>query len=230
MYQSFANVVNVMEDEKRVEYPDHQLQRAFDYRNIQQCKTDKQVIACQDYEAFHERFLGDGFIMMQDTRPAIDEATRQARNVRKGYKLHISLKDDRDGNLERGWDIIVAELIRHRVCFFKIIADDMRAQLAADEEQRGKAITIYAFREIRSTPAWQQLIQDITQALANEGVIPGALPDSDEPIPGCNYVSYRNDGRQNLPNPFDGIQIAVANQPDRNASSERCCRGLCAMM
>lgn len=92
--------------------------------------------------------------------------------------------------------------------------NEARTDLINNSEQCGKEFTIYCFKENRPSREWETFIQEASQELANQGILPGPLPPSDEAINGSNYFSYRNDGRPSE-DPFASLRINVENQPDR---------------
>lgn len=175
----------------------------FSYSNINRCEGGRLIIRHGDYEAFESALYGDHFIFLKDRTPRY--LVISLKNHHRGYKLHISLDDSHsDGNLEEGWAILSAILMKHKVYFFNVIKNESRKFLT-EQDIKGQAVTIYAFREKRTD--WEIIIRELTYALSQNKIRPGLIADYDKTIPNSAYVSYCNDAISLLPDPFSGIKL-----------------------
>jgi len=210
---------------------------------VLQCEKTNKLLKCSfqiaektySYTAFLNKANPD-FIYVQNTqdRLSVDDivtlppgeefdkkmALIDLRRQDKGYKFHISLDDSvRDGNFEKGWDIVKDILIKNEVYYFKIIKNASREKMLNNREQRGKEVTIYAFQEHRTSDQWQLIIQEVTHALAANNVRPSPKPPDDKAIPGTHYVSYRTDSPKKTPDPFEGIKITEPPHQPQNVTT-----------
>jgi hypothetical protein len=126
--------------------------------------------------------------------------------------------NERENNLPRAWKIIFPILIKHGVRVFKIVRDSCREDLYKDEEQHGKQITVYPYKQLEEKPEyWESLMKELTRELNNGKIIPGSIctvgERADIQIKGSSYFSYRNDGYKNLDNPFEKVDLTDIEQP-----------------
>jgi hypothetical protein len=191
-------------------YPATDVNQAFSYENMNDiCVQQRREIACDGYRAFYEPFMAKEFVFMQNDRDN-DPAQTLQRSRTDGWKLHILVADpENSDNLERGWLIVKDQLIKHDIYLTKIITQDNRENLRADTQQVNKTITIYSFKQEKSTQEWQQFVYDTTIALREAQIQNGPLPLLDSQINGSNYFSYRNSNNNPTPDPFAGIDAGV---------------------
>lgn len=168
----------------------------------------------------------NGFVFLRRNEPnQYQQKSPLLKTRSNGYKIHISIYDSSDdsSNLILAWDILARNILQHNVYQVKIIAPDFRKLLRQDDEQRGKEITIYSFKEERPTEAWLLFFYDVTREFVANSVIPGALPSGDLSITGSNYFSYRNDSPNfSIINPFSSIDLThIPEQLSRNLTEGR---------
>lgn len=171
------------------------------------------TVKCGEYTAFWTPIPPEvhGFVFLRRNEPnQYQQKSPLLKTRSNGYKIHISIYDSSDdsSNLMLAWDILARNVLRHNVYQVKIIAPGFRRLLRQDDEQRGKEITIYSFKEERPTAAWLLFFDDVTREFVTNSVIPGALPPGDLSITGSNYFSYRNDSPNfSLINPFSSVDL-----------------------
>ncbi|CAM4399655.1 MAG: hypothetical protein LEGION0398_MBIBDBAK_00222 [Legionellaceae bacterium] len=212
------------------EFSEEEVKKAFSYLskndneagNIGIVKTGT-TIKCKDYKTFYEKFFGE-FTYVQGKEEKCPYAIKTRSNLNKkptskGWKLHISIDDTKDdGNLEKGWDIVMDNIIKHQVYWLKIVRNEHRKTMAKNEDYHGKTVTIYSFKENRPTQKWEEFITDVTNDFIRNKINPGPVSIKDTEINGSNYFSYRNDGvmdEETNPNIFSSIKIAIPKQPKR---------------
>lgn len=189
------------------------------YANIGGLVGNTEAIEHEHYEAYWTPILGLGsFIFLHRTMLNQYQPNPMLSTRSNGYKLHVSVYDpgDDNGNLEQAWDIFVKCVLRHDIYHVKIIAPRCREILRRDDAERGKEITIYAFKEARPTEQWQRFLQELTKEFIAHGIVPGRLPPGDACITGSGYFSYRNDSSDfSLADPFKAISLTDIEQPRR---------------
>jgi len=178
----------------------------FTYERVS-AVTEDDPIQSGAHKAYYEADTLEDFTFFETRR---DDISKLIKFKPKGYKLHIMI-DDRheEEDLARAWEIIKDELINHRIYKSKVIRVAARSKLYDNTDDRGKVVTIYAFKENRSTKGWYDFIKAITVALAaaNPPIYPEVMSSTNTAIPGTNYVSYRNDGGRHAVNLFAGIDL-----------------------
>ncbi len=199
---------------------------------------------CRDIEHFYHANITKGTIRAHDDDccgflslpKSIDKTTQkpfaelhceknETNNV-YGWKFHIILNQNIAGNIENGWNSILRILIANNIGKTKIILPNVKA---LDD----KVVTIYACIEKneRTMLMWQKIINLIVQALVDNKVVPGHLPDEYR-ISGCSFVTYRNDlsrdggysqtnNESNQPDPYSGMVVNVSGQMELIAVSGR---------
>jgi hypothetical protein len=171
-----------------INFDDAKVEQAFSYQHIQRCELESCVIECKGYQVFVERTASKNFITLK--KLANNNTGLIARTT--GEKIHVSLLNKND-NIAKAWNIFKRHAINHAINHCKVICDSMRDELANDDQQRGKEITIYVFNETKTLAEWAQFLEQVTKEFTEEKIIPGEVAPSDYPIPGSNYFSYRND-------------------------------------
>ncbi len=109
--------------------------------------------------------------------------------LRVGWKFHIAV-DFRD--IEKAWDAIKDIVMEENIMETKMIPKHYLKRMS--QEELGREITIYAYREDDSMD-WWPLITKIEAALDAAGVRQGRLCPATLAIPGCKYFSYRCEQR-----------------------------------
>lgn len=106
-------------------------------------------------------------IIQNETAAAEEAGTTFKEDIttQAGWKFHISLADNDQENIARGWNIVVKILIKHQAQSAKVIEPDYIME-NHDKNERGKQITIYASRQRKPVEEWRDLLQSITTALA----------------------------------------------------------------
>lgn len=157
----------------------------------------------------------DKFFVYLEMRSPLDDIKDNIFPNRKcGWKFHVSIDDTDPENIKNGWNLVKEILIRERVYTSKVVprgyqmAETQRVEKGI---QRGKQITIYTAQHLdRQLEAWSRLVNEITRVLAEKGIAPSHRPESDEPIEGSNYVSFRCDGYYDdielINRPFNGSE------------------------
>ena len=170
-----------------------------------------------------------GFIFLEKQTPAPAQQENRRRRLTRtkgaaamgtsaatqGWKLHISIDDK---SLPAAWDIIQKELVKHSVKYSKVVDNNTRDEMASNAgHEAGKQVTIYCFKEKKTSQQWQDLMQDTTQALKKAKIKSGPLAESDNAIKGSRYFSYRYDGgvKPLVANPFKDLHVNVKHQPSR---------------
>jgi hypothetical protein len=144
---------------------------------------------------------GKFFVYLEMQKPPDDIDGNIFPNRKFGWKFHVSIDDTDPNNIEKGWNLVKEILIRERVYTSKVVAKGRQmaeTQVLEKGSQRGKQITIYTTHHPdRRLDAWSKLVSEITRVLAENEIAPSHSPESDEPIEGSNYVSFRSDGYYN---------------------------------
>ncbi len=117
-----------------------------------------------------------------------------------GWKIHVSIDDEEDDdNLATAWRIVAEELMQENIYGFKIVTaenlplrDKTLRENGQRVSQRAKQITIYSGVDVDRDKDWQHILQNITDRLVARGIRPSYLPQSDNPIRGSPYFSYRH--------------------------------------
>lgn len=184
---------------------------AFDYQNMNQLLDNGYYddIECQGYQAFLNPLVPEYITFLRMIQQAENENSvamgLSSEHRGSGWKFHILISDpENSDNLERGWAIVKNELINHQVFEAKIIKDSMRGGMRANNEQRSKVITVYAFKQNKTDQEWQQFVYDVSTALRANNIVASANPPGDTPINNSEYFSYRNDGNPS-DDPFANI-------------------------
>lgn len=178
----------------------------FSYTNLCKLKEGEKIISSEySYSAKHES--GHIFLLRKEENPR-DLIFSRIR----GYKFHISIHTGTPNNLANAWNIIFTILNKYALHQFKILDSNSDAK-----HTHGKEVTIYAFQNRMPLAEWEIIITELTQGLAQAGIIPSAHPDSDTGIPNTNYVSYRNDGDSLFsPDPYANLKVeSKIKQPER---------------
>jgi hypothetical protein len=156
----------------------------FSYKNINAVGGEQDALTHLDWEAFPNTLSKDFVSLYKD---------RKSQGMEKddGLKLHISLANV-ENNVKKGWDIVGRYIIKNNIINCKVIRDHLRNEMMVDKAQSGKEITIYVYKNPEITDnEWEKIIQEITEDLAKNKIVPGPKPSSDYEINGCNYISHR---------------------------------------
>lgn len=156
-----------------------------------------------------------GFCQVSITEDIPENAPNNAgilqKQANEGWKIHISIDDNDEDNLIKGWRIISQILMENYVYLFKVVDDQhlpMEGYLNEEEtSEGGKQITIFAFKQPEMN--WRPILQRITEELTENHIQPSYLPISDNPIVGSHYLSYRYESatRQHFAVPEDILDI-----------------------
>ena len=133
----------------------------------------------------------------------------------KGLKIHISLDDEEEGNIKRGWNAIVNILRYYNIARSKVVQvegeDSIEKDNPADHPTTcGKQITIYASLHSDGSD-WRNVLESITQALDKAKVTPGYETRGSRRI-NC-YLSYRYDLDPNTGKRWEGENEETAFPP-----------------
>jgi hypothetical protein len=156
----------------------------FTYTKINKVTGEDDAITHLSFEAFPNTLSKDFISLYKD---------RGIHGIERndGIKFHISVANIED-NIERGWNIVLKHIIKNNIVNCKVIRDHLRSKMMIDKKQVGKEITVYIYKNIeKSVKDWEKIIQEITEDLAKNKIIPGPMAGSDNSIKGCNYISYR---------------------------------------
>lgn len=183
---------------------------SFNYGNINAADESRFPHKISEGDFISVLEAGHPFILFGLNRNAIQEQDTVILNRRYGWKFHISIDDEDPENITSGWNLVKDLLIDNRVYRSKVVSKGhhMSYEVIGDGEfgeQRGKQITIYtSYQPDKPLEYWNLLVLDITQILAENSIKPSYRPESDIPVEGSHYVSYRCDGvddirGQNMP-------------------------------
>lgn len=149
-------------------------------------------ISSGDYTGYGSPFVGGFFTMSHQ---------HMGKLPLDGWKIHVSIDDEGgegSANIANAWRIAAEILMSADVYCFKIVTSaniPLRDKIVKENEQkvsqRGKQITIYS----GATPDkdWQNILQRITDGFVEHNIQPSYLPQSDNPIKGSPYFSYRHE-------------------------------------
>jgi len=132
----------------------------------------------------------------QDNIPvqlADDRTTTIRQGVMKGYKIHVAIDDSDPNNIATGWNALLNVLLKYQIIATKVITTNTKQKLVDNREQRGKQITIYACFNYSTGVNWSEFCQTIEQVLVDAKITPAPFSNSDTPIKGSKYLSYRSD-------------------------------------
>jgi hypothetical protein len=135
-------------------------------------------------------FLYEGkfFMHFDYIKKPIEEDFPIADDKQSGWKLHISVDDTREDNINRAWDIVKDILIKYRIAKSKVTVPNIHL---TDGEEAGNQFTIYSFTCIKR--AWIKIINEIETALSTNNIKPNGFNQVNRQITGSKYVTYRND-------------------------------------
>ncbi|MGA2655655.1 MAG: hypothetical protein ABSF18_06720 [Gammaproteobacteria bacterium] len=163
--------------------------------------------------------------------PQANQPRRHIPEQEYGWKMHIGIDDATPGNLKLGWETILPILQAKGIKLGKIVnINSTRYTPYANNnpKQCGKQMTIYCFKQgnvVEMEQFWRECFTEITHALRANNVRCAPLSPSDMPVPGSEYISYRNDsdgmggyydGQYNAQihgaNPFQNIVVNAPGQ------------------
>lgn len=148
--------------------------------------------------------------------PGLSARVKAGDLSKTGDKVHVSVAP---GQFDAAWDVVLPILLKHGNALheFKItkmdklneeigamkagarpLTEEVQKQLSSAERVfLGGQITLYRHAEKPVTPAqlraFGNMVREVTSALRQAGIQPGAIPRSDESV--SEFCSYRNDRR-----------------------------------
>lgn len=191
----------------------------FNYESlVKALLTDKDFIESSDKLLFASRDIEPGgqakdfYVLSFNDSMKMRNKSPDAR-----WKFHISLNDEIEGNIARGWNVFKNVMIQYKIGMTKVVIPSIK--ISKTTGQTGKQITIYTWYNKNITlKQWGLILKEATTAFVRADIQPGfqcigSFVKEEIPIKWSSYFTCRFEGGEAGKCPYGTIDLSTIKQP-----------------